>query len=284
MRIDLHTHSRVSDGTDAPSDIVWLARRAGLDVVALTDHDTADGWASATAAGLEAGVAVVRGMEISTEYRGVGVHLLGYELDPSLPPLAAELAHIRSDRRDRLGRISARLTAAGYPLEVDDILATAHDASTVGRPHVADAMIAKGYVRTRDEAFARWLADGGPGYAPKYAPSTADAIALVRAAGGVSVLAHPWGRGSRRVLDGDAFEDLARAGLDGIEVDHQDHDAVDRAELRGLAHDLDLAVTGSSDYHGVGKFDHELGINTTEPAHWERLASLAAQRAAEVRR
>lgn len=278
MRIDLHTHSNISDGTDQPAALVHHARDAGLDVVALTDHDTFDGWAEAIGAGGEAGVEVVPGVEISTRRHGVGVHLLAYFVDPSAQPLVDELARVRADRRDRLARIAAGLTRAGLPLDVADILAEATGASTVGRPHVADAMIAKGYVRTRDEAFAGWLSEGGAGYAPKYAPETAKAIGLVRAAGGVAVLAHPWGRSSRRVLGAGAIAELAGVGLDGIEVDHIDHDEPARHQLREIASALGLIVTGSSDYHGTGKVGHPLGANTTDPDHWARLAAVAAER------
>ncbi|MBB5785852.1 PHP domain-containing protein [Jiangella mangrovi] len=276
MRIDLHTHSSVSDGTDRPDDLVRRAKEVGLDVVALTDHDTFDGWAAALAAGQETGVEVVPGAEISTDLRGHGVHLLAYLVDPENEPLAEELARVRHDRRTRLARIAAALTAAELPLDVADILAHSPDAATVGRPHVADAMIAKGYVRDREEAFAWWLGQGRPGWAAKYAPPIDEAIHLVHAAGGVCVLAHPWGReGARRALTPSSIEALRDAGLDGIEVDHQDHDDASRRTLRRLAQELGLVVTGSSDYHGTGKFDHELGVNTTAPEEWERLRSLA---------
>lgn len=275
MRIDLHTHSSVSDGTDRPDDLVRLAKHAHLDVVALTDHDTFDGWAAAAAAGAEVGIDFVAGVEISTELRGRGVHLLAYLVDPANRALAAELSRVRHDRRARLGRMAAALTAAGYPIDVADIMASSPDASTVGRPHVADAMIAKGYVGDREEAFGWWLSDGRPGYVAKYAPPTVEAIRLVHAAGGVCVLAHPWGRGSRRVLGPATIEALRDAGLDGIEVDHQDHDATVRRELHGLAGELGLVATGSSDYHGTGKSGHDLGVNTTAPDQWERLHSLA---------
>ncbi|WP_026875101.1 PHP domain-containing protein [Jiangella gansuensis] len=276
MRIDLHTHSSVSDGTDRPDVLVRRAKTAGLDVVALTDHDTFEGWSAALAAGEETGVEVVPGVEISTELRGHGVHLLGYLVDPADRALADELARVRADRRTRLARIAAALTAAGMPLDVADILTGSPDAATVGRPHVADAMIAKGYVHDREEAFAWWLSVGRPGYASKYAPPIGEAIDLVHAAGGVCVLAHPWGReGARRALGPSSIEALRDHGLDGIEVDHQDHNPAARRALRGLAGELGLVITGSSDYHGTGKADHELGVNTTAPQEWERLRSLA---------
>lgn len=277
-RIDLHTHSSVSDGSEAPADLVASAAAAGLDVVALTDHDTADGWVEALAAGSRAGVRVVPGIEVSTTWQGAGVHLLAYLVDAEYAPLAAELVRVRADRRQRLDAIVGRLARRGFALEVDEILAAAGPAVTVGRPHVADAMIARGYVRDRGEAFRSWLGSGRVGYVPKYAPDTADAIRMVRAAGGVSVLAHPWGRDSRWSLEPDSLAVLADAGLDGVEVDHEDHDPSTRAELRAVAGDLGLAVTGSSDYHGTGKSGHHLGVNTTAPDQWERLETTARER------
>lgn len=275
IRIDLHTHTSVSDGTDAPAVLVSRAARAGLSVVAVTDHDTFDGWAAACEAAPAAGVTVVVGAEMSSTLDGAGVHLLAYLPDPMYSPLLAELDRIRADRARRLPAIAQRLTELGLPLSVDDVLTAAGRAVTLGRPHIADAMIAKGYVRDRREAFLNWLAVGGPAYVPKYAPETAHAIGLVRAAGGVPVLAHPWGRGSHTVLDEERIVALADAGLAGIEVDHSDHDEDARRRLRAIAHDLDLIVTGSSDHHGTGKAGHELGMWTTAPEQYERLVAVA---------
>lgn len=282
MRIDLHTHSSVSDGTDDPGALVRRAAAAGLDVVALTDHDTCAGWDAAAAAAAEAGIVVVPGIELSTTLAGAGVHVLGYLPDPTYAPLAAELERIRSERLRRLRSIIERLAALGKPVALDEVRAAAGTAATVGRPHVADALVEKGYVRDRDEAFDHWLAEGRPAFVPKYAPETAAGIALLDAAGGAAVLAHPWGRGSRRVLGPQAIADLAAAGLAGLEVDHEDHDEAARRELRGLAGELDLVVTGSSDYHGAGKAGHRLGAATTAPDQYERLlerAAAAARRA-----
>ena len=275
MRIDLHAHSNVSDGTDRPDELVHRAAEAGLDVVALTDHDTVDGWPAARGAGAAEGVLVVPGVEMSTRLRGAGVHVLAYLFDPAYPPLATELAQVRDSRANRLSEMTRLLTEAGMPLQVADVLAVAGSASAIGRPHVADALVAKGYVTDRAEAFTRLLSDGGPAYVPRYAPTTADAIRVVQGAGGVAVLAHPWGRGSRRVLDATAIGSLAETGLAGVEVDHEDHDPADRAALRAIATAHGLVVTGSSDYHGTGKVGHLLGVNTTDPAEFERLLGLA---------
>ncbi len=279
MRIDLHTHSAISDGTDPPDVLVRNAAAAGLDVIALTDHDTFDGWDAAMAAGREHGVVVIGGVEISTTLGGAGVHLLAYLPDPGYRPLVTELERIRAHRTGRLALIIDRLADIGVHLTEQDVMAVARRASSLGRPHVADALVAKDYVRDRDEAFTKWLSEGRPAYVPRYSPSTADAIGLVRRAGGVAVLAHPWGRSSRRVLTRQAIEALARAGLAGIEVDHDDHDEADRAALRALAAELDLIVTGASDHHGAGKHGHEHGTNTTDPDQYERVLERAGQQA-----
>lgn len=280
MRIDLHTHSAVSDGTDTPDALVRNATATGLDVVALTDHDTFDGWDVAMAAGRERGVTVIGGVEISTTLGGAGVHLLGYLPDPTYKPLVAELERIRTHRTHRLAAIVDRLAGIGVSITEQDVRSVASHASSLGRPHVADALVARGYVQDRGEAFTNWLAEGGPAYVSKYSPSTSDAIALVRRAGGVAVLAHPWGRSSRRVLTPPVIEELVRAGLDGLEVDHDDHSLDDRDELRALAGDLGLIVTGSSDHHGTGKIGHELGRYTTAPEQYERLLDIAGRRPA----
>jgi hypothetical protein len=284
MRIDLHTHSSVSDGTDIPEILVRNAAAAGLDVIALTDHDTFDGWNAAVAAGRDHGLTVVGGVEISTGLRGAAVHLLGYLPDPNFGPLVAELDRIRAHRNDRLTAIIDRLNRVDVHITQQDVLAVASGASSLGRPHVADALVARGYVRNRGEAFDNWLAEGGPAFVPKYAPPTAEAIALVRHAGGVAVLAHPWGRSSRRVLTPRALEDLAGAGLAGLEVDHDDHEQADRDELRALAADLGLIVTGSSDHHGTGKIGHELGRYTTAPEQYELLLDIAGRTPADAGR
>jgi 3',5'-nucleoside bisphosphate phosphatase len=284
MRIDLHTHSSISDGTDRPADLVRAAAAAGLAVIGLTDHDTYDGWAEAMTAAGTSGVTVVCGVEMSTTLDGAGVHVLGYLPDPSYEPLSDELARIRADRAGRIPAIIDRLRALGAPLTLTDVLSLARNASALGRPHVADALVAKGYVRNRSEAFDRWLAEGGPAYVPKYAPPTAAAIGLITDAGGVAVLAHPWGRTSRRVLGPDRLAELATVGLAGLEVEHEDHDSASRQRLRTLAAELDLIVTGSSDYHGAGKEGHALGTNTTSPEQYQRLVDLAAAAAARAGR
>lgn len=278
-RIDLHTHSAVSDGTDTPAALVAAAARAGLDVVGLTDHDTFDGIDEALAAAVPAGVQVIPGVEISTQLEGRSVHLLGYGCNRHDAPLLAELERIRRSRDERVPRMCELLTRLGVPITVEEVLAQAGEAPSVGRPHFADVMVAKGYVASRDEAFRRFLADDGPAFVARYATPLRQAIGLVHGAGGVAVLAHPWGRGSRDTLSPVVLAGLAREqGLDGIEVWHQDHDDATRRLLHQLALDLALLPTGSSDYHGTGKVGHPLGVNLTPPASLAELERRMARR------
>ena len=280
MRIDLHTHSRVSDGTESPGDLVRAAQAAGLDVVALTDHDTAAGWAEAAATARDIGIELVRGMEISTLYRGRSVHLLGYLPDPTYQPLADELGRILDGRMDRLPMMVDRLRGLGIEITVDDVLDGSPDAAATGRPHVADALVRLGVVADRTEAFDTLLAGGRPAFVGRYATPLDQAIRLVSAAGGVSVIAHVWGRSRTEQPDEAELAVLQEVGLTGLEVDHQDHGPARRERLRGIARNLGLVVTGSSDYHGTGKTLHDLGVNTTAPEEYHRLLDAAARASA----
>lgn len=272
MRIDLHSHSRVSDGTDSPAELVRRAAEEGLDVVALTDHDTFDGLAEALAEAEHQGVQVLPGMELSCAQRGDSVHLLAYGADAAHPGLAAELVRVRGGRTDRLTPVLARLHELGVPVSEAEVMVQVGSSPSVGRPHIADALIVAGHVGDRAEAFERFLADGGPAHVPRYAIAIERGIDLVHDAGGVAVIAHPWGRGRERVLPPELLERLVdEHGLDGLEVDHQDHDAEARHRLRGLTRRLGVLATGSSDYHGTGKRDHELGCNTTDPAVYQEI-------------
>jgi 3',5'-nucleoside bisphosphate phosphatase len=272
MRIDLHTHSSVSDGTDTPEELVRMAAAAGLDVVALTDHDTFDGLNAAVAEGQRIGVQVLRGMELSCSRGGDSVHLLAYGANPLNADLIAELALVRGGRKGRLAGVLMKLAELGVPVSEAEVMAQVGDSPSVGRPHIADAMIKAGHVRDREEAFDRFLAEGGPAHVQRYAIELERGIDLVHAAGGVAVIGHPWGRGREHVLPPALLSALAAEhGLDGVEVDHQDHDASTRAQLRTLAAELGLLVTGSSDYHGTGKLDHDLGCNTTAPEVYDDL-------------
>ncbi|WP_375432444.1 PHP domain-containing protein [uncultured Friedmanniella sp.] len=266
MRIDLHTHSSISDGTDTPAELVEHAARAGLDVVALSDHDTFDGLDDAVAAGERLGVEVVRGLELSCARQGDSVHLLAYGADPTSPALAEELARVRDGRQGRVAGVLAKLAALGVPVSEEAVMRQVGDSPSVGRPHIADALIEAGHVKDRTEAFDRYLFDGGPAHVARYALDLVDGVDLVHAAGGVAVIAHPWGRGREKTLPPELLAALAAEhGLDGIEVDHQDHDRDTRRRLRKLTSRLGLLATGSSDYHGTGKTDHDLGCNTTDP-------------------
>ena len=264
MRIDLHTHSYVSDGTQAPGDVVASAAQAGLDVVALTDHDTTAGWEEATAAAVRHGIGLVRGIEISCASDGISVHLLGYLHDPADAALLAELERSRSSRHTRAERIVRKLSA-DVPITYEEVLETAAPGATVGRPHIADALVAKGVVATRDDAFADYLYTGSPYHASHYAPDPVTAVRLVNAAGGVAVMAHPFAGRRGRLVDDEVIEAMAAAGLAGLEAHHRDHMPEDVAHAEEMARRLGLFVTGSSDYHGAGKVN-VLGENTTAPA------------------
>jgi predicted metal-dependent phosphoesterase TrpH len=263
QRIDLHTHSTASDGTDTPSELVVAAAQAGLDVVAITDHDSTAGWSDAVAAGERVGVRVVPGVEISTARDGRSLHLLAYHLDPADLWLLAETEHTRSSRQTRLQRIVDRLAAGGIPVTLAEVTAQVPPGATAGRPHIADALVAGGVVRDRDEAFRRFLHGGSRYVVSHYAPDPADAVRAVRAAGGVPVLAHPFG--STPYAGSDAMvEELAAAGLFGLETAHRDHDDAARRRGRALAVTLGLLETGASDYHGTGK-QNRLGEHLTDP-------------------
>jgi len=268
--IDLHTHSLASDGTDTPAELMAKAAHAGLTAVALTDHDTIEGWAEAAAAVEAAGVALVRGTEISTNHRGISVHLLSYLHDPAHPGLAAAFDATRSARDSRARRMVERV-GADFPLTWDEVAALAGPGATIGRPHVADALVARGYVRDRSEAFTRILASAGPYYVRYESPPLLGTVELVREAGGVPVVAHVRASARGRIISDDDIAEAAEAGLAGIEVDHRDHTPADRDHLRALAGELGLLVTGSSDYHGRGK-PNRLGENTTAPEVLEAIA------------
>jgi len=272
MRIDLHTHSNCSDGTDTPTELVENAKAAGLDVVALTDHDHTVGWDEAQLAADRVGIQLVRGIEISTKLGHRSIHLLGYNFDPDHAGLVEELERVRDGRGNRLPQLIDRLGELGLELTLEEVLEYAPSVTESGRPHVADAMIARGYVKDRKEAFDRYLADGGPAHLPRYSAPLYEAVRLLKQAGGKAVVAHSWARSSRSVMTPEVFSDLADLGLDGIEVNHVDHDAEARGKLTGIAGELGLIITGSSDYHGTGKTaEFHLGANTTDPEEFERL-------------
>ncbi|MFD7224230.1 PHP domain-containing protein [Streptomyces sp. NPDC059892] len=266
MRIDLHTHSTASDGTDTPAELVRNAAAAGLDVVALTDHDTTRGHAEAIAAlpALDRDLTLVTGAELSCRLDGISLHMLAYLFDPDAPELLAERELVRDDRVPRARTMVRKLQELGVPITWEQVARVAGDAS-LGRPHIATALVELGVVETVSDAFTReWLADGGRAYAEKHELDPFEAIRMVKAAGGVTVFAHPLAAKRGRVVPESAIVRFAEAGLDGIEVDHMDHDEPTRARLRGLAAELGLLPTGSSDYHGSRK-SVELGGCTTDP-------------------
>lgn len=276
-RIDLHTHSTASDGTDAPADVIRAAAQAGLDAVALTDHDTTRGWDAARAAALEVGITFIPGIEFSTRRGHRSIHVLGYLVDPQHAELSATLQHLRDERSVRGKRIAEAL-AVDYPLTWADVLEHAEPGATIGRPHLADTLVTKGIVADRSEAFATILSARSPYYVPQDAPDPAEAIHLIRAAGGVPVVAHPVSQG-RHALSREDLEQLVDAGLMGVEEGHRENTPAGREMLRRLAAERDLILTGSSDYHGLGK-PNRLGEHLTSPEQFARL--LAAGHGSEA--
>jgi len=280
--IDLHTHSALSDGTDSVQELVGKARRAGVEVLSLTDHDTMDGVDLAKQIGRSLGIEVLRGMEMSTHIEIDGeeesVHLLAYGCSPDDPGLRSLLEEVREARRMRVPRMLAILARLGMPMELAEVQAQSARASSSGRPHVADAMVARGYVADRDEAFRLYLDDEGPAYVHRYTPALGEAITIVTAAHGVPVLAHPWGRGNRDVMTGQVIASLRDQGLFGIEADHTDHSEEERRVLHELAHELGLVATGSSDYHGTGKTRNPLGVFSTPRDVYEAIRTEIEER------
>lgn len=282
MLIDLHTHSNASDGTDTPSQLIDKAINHRLDVVALTDHDTVRGWQEATTALLnhpsKSSMQLVLGSEISCQdENGISIHMLGLLFDPTYEPLITELEKTRENRLYRMERIVARLNEAGIEISMAEIYAQKKGDATLGRPHLADALVAKGHVASREEAFSALLHNGSKFYINHYSPSPFDAIRLIKEAGGVAVIAHPLASQRGRTISIDLLNQLIAAGLDGLEVDHRDHSELERSELLRLAIEHELVVTGSSDYHGTGKLN-QLAEFTTHPAQWEALESRARER------
>ncbi|MEU5385411.1 PHP domain-containing protein [Kitasatospora cineracea] len=274
MRIDLHAHSNASDGTDSPAELVANAVAAGLDVVALTDHDTVAGYGEAAAAAAGTGLVLVPGAELSCQVDGISMHLLAYLFDPAEPAFAAERELVRTDRFRRGRAIVERCRELGAPISWEQVQRIAGDGS-VGRPHIASALVEAGVVASVSDAFTpEWLANGGRADVRKHETDPAVAVRLVRAAGGVPVFAHPAADKRGRTVPDAVIAELAAAGLGGLEVDHVDHDDRARARLRGLAAELGLFTTGSSDYHGSRK-TVRLGEHTTDPAAYEELLAQA---------
>ena len=272
MVIDLHTHTSYSDGTDTPAQLINKALAAGISIIGLTDHDSISGWQEATYA-LRTGISLVPGAEISCQTPdGISVHILGLLFDSNNSELMNTLEKTRENRHGRMEKIIARINEAGIDITMDDVLEQLSDGATLGRPHLADALVKKGIVASRDEAFTQMLHNNSKYYVSHYSPTPETAIKLIKAAGGVSVIAHPMASHRGRTISLDTFGSIIQAGLDGIEVDHRDHSPDEKSQLIKLANESNLVMTGASDYHGNGKLN-TLGEYTTRPEQWEKLES-----------
>lgn len=275
--IDLHTHSLASDGTDSPGELINKAHASGITVLGLMDHDTVAGWDEATMY-LRPGMSLVLGSEISCQtLDGISVHMLGMLFDRDNSALSEVLATTRDNRLTRMNRIVARLNEAGYEISIEDVLAQLAPGATLGRPHLADALIAKKLVTSRDEAFAELLHNNSKYYISHYSPTPEVAIKLIKQAGGVAVIAHPLASLRGRTINIESFKSMVEAGLDGIEISHRDQSEDERELLREVVARYGIIATGSSDYHGNGKLN-ELAEFTTKPEDFEALEARADAR------
>jgi len=265
-------HSVHSDGTESAAEVMAAAHRRGLRTVSLTDHDTTSGWSEAAEAAASLGMTLLPGMELSAHHEWRSVHLLAYLFDPDDEDLRAEMERIRADRVGRAERIVRRI-GRDHPLTWDDVLAQTGDGATVGRPHIADALVSAGIVATRGEAFDTILHPRAGYYEGHYAPDVETAVGLVVAAGGVPVVAHPTPSGRGRMMPVTFLERLISIGLAGLELDHRENTEQGKRILRRVVERHDLIVTGSSDYHGLGK-PNIPGENTTSDDMVERIISL----------
>jgi len=275
--IDLHTHTTASDGTDSPFALVKKALATGVTTLGITDHDSTAGWAEAVTA-IQPQIQLVLGAEISClTTDGISVHMLGLLFDGEDEQMQQMLSDSRDTRLPRMRKMVALLQADGFDISLEDVYKAAPDQATIGRPHLADALVAKKIVATRDEAFADLLHNESKYYVTHAAPTPADAIATIKSAGGVAVIAHPFASRRGQILTADSFQDLVAAGLDGIEVHHRDQNAAEQQVLIEIARELHLVTTGASDYHGTGKLN-SMAENTTHPAEWEALEARASAR------
>ena len=275
--IDLHTHTTCSDGTDRPRDLVNKAIVQGLEVLGISDHDTTSGWEEATQT-LRGSLKLALGAEISClTTDGVSVHMLGMLFDPNHEEMQQVLEETRDGRLPRMRKMIEKMRAEGMDISIEDVEKAMPVGATMGRPHLADALVAKKIVKSRDEAFIDLLHNDSRFYVSHAAPTPVEAIALIRRAGGVAVIAHPFASHRGQILKPEDFADLVAAGLNGIEVDHRDQNPDERAMLRVIARELDLVVTGSSDYHGTGKMNL-LAENHTSREEWQKLESQADAR------
>lgn len=280
MLVDLHSHTNVSDGQDSPEQLVEYARAVGLSVLAITDHDTLKGWQQLRERERASALTIVPGAEISCRTSGgMSVHMLGYLFDPDDVRLNELMELTRDDRIPRIRRMIELLNAAQIDVTFEDVLRHSDSAATVGRPHLADALVTRGVVEDRNEAFARFLHNDSPFYVGHLAPTPEEAIAAIKAADGVSVLAHglAGSRGDTYTIDEIAA--LVSVGLDGVEVEHRDHDSQARSTLREFAAAMNIFMTGSSDYHGIA-VGQRLAMEVTAPRVWEGI--LASGKGCEV--
>lgn len=278
--IDLHTHTNISDGTDSPTALIQKALAEKISVLAITDHDSTAGINEAIAT-LLAGTSnmkLVPGAEISCQTEnGTSVHILGLLFDLANAELQTVMANTRENRIGRMEKILARLRGAGIQIEMSDVLEQLADGATLGRPHLADALVKKGYFNSRDEVFSQILHNRSKYYVSHYSPKPHEAIALIKQAGGVAVIAHPLADRRGQVIEELDFQQLVSAGLDGIEVFHRDNNQSEQEQLIDFARKNQLAVTGSSDYHGNGKLN-KLAEFVTAPEEWEKLEARANAR------
>ncbi|MFM7463636.1 MAG: PHP domain-containing protein, partial [Actinomycetota bacterium] len=271
---DLHTHSNESDGTDTPLELLNKVAEAEIDRFALTDHDSIAGWQQIKDL-VPKGIELVIGAEVSCQREdALSVHMLGFLFDPENKALIDSMNETRGNRITRMERIVGRLQEAGIDISVEDVYAEVSEGATIGRPHLADAMIRKGIVRERGEAFERFLHNRSKFYIPDASPTPEEAIRLIKEAGGVAVIAHPFASLRGRIISSEYLESLIDAGLDGIEIFHRDHSEGEREQLLALVRRYALLVTGGSDYHGKGKVNR-LGENLTELSQWEKISERA---------
>ncbi len=275
--IDLHTHTNCSDGTDSPRELVNKAIVQGLEVLGISDHDTTSSWKEARES-LRGSLKLALGSEISClTDDGVSVHMLGLLFDADHQEMQQVLEETRDGRLPRMRKMIEKMRAEGMDISIEDVELAMPTGATMGRPHLADALVTKKIVKSRDEAFVDLLHNESRFYVSHAAPTPADAIRLIRRAGGVAVIAHPFASHRGQILKPEDFSELVAAGLNGIEVDHRDQNPDERAMLRNIARELDLVVTGSSDYHGTGKLN-SLAENHTHREQWEKLESQADAR------
>lgn len=275
--IDLHAHTTCSDGTDSPRELINKAIVQGIEVLGITDHDTTSSWQEASDH-LRGNLTLALGAEISCLTQdGISVHMLGLLFDPEHQEMQDVLLETRGGRLPRMKKIIEKMQAEGIDVSITDVESIMPEGATMGRPHLADALVFKKIVKSRDEAFVDLLHNNSRFYVSHAAPTPVEAIKLIRRAGGVAVIAHPFASHRGKILKSEDFSELVEAGLSGIEVDHRDQNPDERIMLRNIARDLNLVITGSSDYHGTGKLN-QLAENRTDRAQWDILESQANAR------